>query len=53
MLIPYVALADGESTYSTRILTDHMESNLWLAEKILGVSFSVKKRDGLVVISKK
>jgi len=53
MLIPYVALADGESTYSTRILTDHIESNLWLAEKILGVSFSVKKRDGLVVISKK
>ncbi len=53
MLIPYVALAEGESTYSTRFITDHIESNLWLASEILGVSFEVKKHDGLVSLTKK
>jgi len=53
MLIPYVALADGESTYSARFITDHMESNLWLVNEILGVSFDVDKKDGLVILTKR
>jgi len=53
MLIPYVALAEGESTYLTRFITDHMESNIWLVSEILGVSLNVEKRDGLVSLSKK
>jgi len=43
MLVPYVALADGYSTYLTRNMTEHLETNLWLTEKILGVKFQVRK----------
>ena len=53
MLIPYVALAEGESTYLARFITDHMESNMWLASEILGVFFEVKKHNGLVCLVKK
>ena len=41
-LIPYAALAEGESRYLVPGLTDHVESNLWLAEKILGASWEVR-----------
>jgi len=53
MLIPYVALAEGESTFSMRLITDHIESNIWLVNEILGVSFEVRKQDGLVSLTKK
>jgi RNA 3'-terminal phosphate cyclase (ATP) len=43
MLVPYVALANGKSVYLTRAMTDHLETNIWLAEKILGVKFHVTK----------
>ena len=35
MLVPYIALANGKSTYLTRELTNHLETNIWLVEKIL------------------
>jgi len=47
MLVPYVALADGLSAYLARELTDHMDANIWLAERILGARFHVQKADGL------
>jgi len=53
MLIPYVALAEGESTYTARFITDHIESNIWLANEILGVTFDVERRNGLVSLTKK
>jgi len=43
MLVPYVALADGNSVYLTRDVTDHLDTNMWLAQKILGVEFQVTK----------
>lgn len=52
MLIPYVALAEGRSAYLTRLISDHLETNIWLAEKILNVRFDVKKVDGLYKIEK-
>jgi len=52
MLIPYVALADGSSAFLTRTVSDHLEANIWLAEKILGVKFNVKKADNLFKIEK-
>jgi len=52
MLVPYVALAKGESAYLTRAITDHTESNLWLASTILGVDFRVEKKDKLFRIVK-
>jgi len=47
MLIPYAALAKGSSFYTTRILSEHLETNIWLAEKILNVKFEVERADGL------
>jgi len=53
ILVPYVALARGESSYLTRTVTDHLESNIWLAETILGVRFIVQKKGKLNQIVKK
>ncbi|MEM1586558.1 MAG: RNA 3'-terminal phosphate cyclase [Candidatus Bathyarchaeia archaeon] len=47
MLVPYIAFADGESIYLTRMFSDHLESNIWLAEEILNAKFDVKKVNGL------
>jgi RNA 3'-terminal phosphate cyclase (ATP) len=43
MVVPYVGLAEGGSTYMVRDLTEHLETNIWLTEKILGVQFNVEK----------
>ena len=52
MLIPYVAMADGPCLYLTREVTEHTETNIWLAEELLGVKFSVGKVDGLYRVEK-
>ena len=51
MLVPYVALAQGESTYTTRVLTDHLDANIWLAEKILKTKFTVEKSGNLFKVT--
>jgi RNA 3'-terminal phosphate cyclase (ATP) len=53
MIIPYVALAKGESEYLVRMITDHIESNLWLASTILGVNFKVEKEGKLFRVTRK
>lgn len=52
MLVPYVALAKGKSVYLTRAMTDHLETNIWLAEEILGVKFHVTKGKTLYRVEK-
>jgi len=52
MLVPYVALADGTSSYLTREMTDHLDTNIWLVEKILGVKFQVARVKNLYRIEK-
>jgi len=42
-LILFAALARGQSRYIVPSLTDHIESNLWLIEKILGAGTEVKE----------
>ena len=51
MLVPYVALAKGESTYLVRSMTKHLETNIWLTQKILGVEFKVRKVGNLLKIT--
>jgi len=53
MLVPYVALAQGESVYLSRAITEHLDTNIWLAQRILGVEFSVNKVGNLYRIEKK
>ena len=52
MLIPYVALAKGRSVYLTRTISDHLETNIWLVEKMLDVKFIVEKAGELYKIEK-
>jgi RNA 3'-terminal phosphate cyclase (ATP) len=52
MLILYVALADGFSVFLTRKISDHLEANIWLAEKMLGAKFKVTKAEGLFKIER-
>ena len=42
-LIFYAALADGVSEYRIPRLTEHVETNLWLVESILGAKTEVDK----------
>jgi len=53
MLVPYAALAKEESSYLTRGVTDHLESNIWLAGEILGVDFRVERKGTLFQVSRK
>ncbi|MGB9778297.1 MAG: RNA 3'-terminal phosphate cyclase [Candidatus Bathyarchaeales archaeon] len=52
MLVPYVALAEGNSIYFTRAISDHLETNIWLAEKILNIKFCINRVGGLYKIEK-
>jgi len=52
MLVPYVALAKGESAYLCRAITEHLDTNTWLAQKILGVQFEVGRVRSLYRIKK-
>jgi RNA 3'-terminal phosphate cyclase (ATP) len=52
LLIPYMALAQNNSSFLTRMLTDHLQTNIWVSEKILNVHFSVANANGLYRIEK-
>lgn len=53
MLVPYVALAEGKSIYLARSMTDHLDTNIWLAQEILGVRFQVSRVKDLYRIEKR
>jgi len=53
MLVPYVALAQGESVYLSRAITEHLDTNLWLTQEILGVKFTVTRVGNIYRIEKK
>ena len=52
MLVPYVGLAEGCSSYLTRSLTEHLDTNIWLTKEILGVELTVQKAHGLYLVKK-
>jgi RNA 3'-terminal phosphate cyclase len=52
MLIPYMALAHGKSAFLVRTISEHIESNIWLMEKILNVKFTTQKVNKLYRIEK-
>jgi RNA 3'-terminal phosphate cyclase (ATP) len=43
-LVMYAALADGLSSYSVPTVTEHLETNLWVAETMLGAKVQVRER---------
>ena len=52
MLIPYMALAKGKSAFLARTVSEHIESNIWLMEKMLNVKFTIEKVNNLYRIEK-
>jgi RNA 3'-phosphate cyclase len=52
MLIPYMALAQGKSVFLVRTISEHIESNIWLMEKMLNVKFTIGKVNNLYRIEK-
>ncbi len=52
MLIPYISLAQGKSIFLTRSISEHIESNIWLIEKMLNVKFTIQKINNLYRIEK-
>jgi RNA 3'-phosphate cyclase len=45
-LIPYLALAQGESTITTYCLSEHALTNIWVVEKFLPIKFRIEGRKG-------
>jgi RNA 3'-terminal phosphate cyclase (ATP) len=52
MLLPYMALSEGKSAFLTRTISEHIESNIWLIEKMLNVKFKIEKVNNLYRIEK-
>ena len=52
MLIPYMALAKVKSSFLCRSISEHIESNIWLIEKMLNVKFTIEKVNNLYRIQK-
>jgi RNA 3'-phosphate cyclase len=52
MLIPYMALAQGKSAFLVRAISEHIEANIWLMEKMLNVQFTTRKVNNLYRIEK-
>jgi RNA 3'-terminal phosphate cyclase (ATP) len=52
MLIPYMALAKGKSAFLARTISEHIESNVWLTEKMLNVKFKIEKINNLYRVEK-
>jgi len=53
MIIPYIALAEGTSAFLTRSITDHLETNMWLVQEILGVKFITNRVGSIYKVEKK
>jgi RNA 3'-terminal phosphate cyclase len=52
MLIPYMALAQGNSVFYTRCISEHVEANIWLMETMLNSVFSIEKVNNLYRVEK-
>ena len=52
MLIPYMALTQGKSVFLARSISEHIESNIWLMEKMLNVKFTIERVNNLYRIEK-
>ncbi|MDR2719604.1 MAG: RNA 3'-terminal phosphate cyclase [Nitrososphaerota archaeon] len=48
MLIPYMALAPGNSVFYTRCISEHIEANIWLMETMLNSMFNIEKVNNLL-----
>ena len=47
-ILPYLALAGGESAVRVAAVTDHCRTNIWVIEKFLPARFEVDESEGLI-----
>jgi RNA 3'-terminal phosphate cyclase (ATP) len=52
LLIPYIALAEGKSVFLTRIMSEHLETNVWLVEEILKIRFNIEGTNKLFKVQR-
>ncbi len=50
-IIPYLALAEGKSEVTVSRITNHLKTNIYIVEKILGNRFEVLEKEGKYHIS--
>ncbi|OGP24817.1 MAG: hypothetical protein A2067_03525 [Deltaproteobacteria bacterium GWB2_42_7] len=53
-IVLYMALAKGNSSFTTTRITNHLLTNIWVIEKFLPVKFEVKGNigeEGIVLVS--
>ncbi len=46
MLVPYLAIATGQSRIGVTKLTSHLETNIWVVERILGLKMMLEGKIG-------
>jgi len=46
MIVPYLAIAKGDSTIGISEVTSHLTTNLWTIEKILGTPIQLEGNIG-------
>ncbi len=51
-LLPYMALAKGESSIKVPKLTNHTKTNIWVIEKFLPVKFEIDEKEKIIVCRK-
>jgi RNA 3'-terminal phosphate cyclase len=47
-----MALSQEKSTFMVRTISEHIETNIWLMEKILNAKFKIQKVNNLFKIEK-
>ena len=52
MLVPYLALSGGNSKFFVREISEHLETSIHLAQRIMGIEFKVKRSNGIFSIEK-
>ena len=52
LLIPYIALAEGKSVFLTRTISEHLETNVWLAEEILKIKFNIRRTNNICEVQR-
>jgi RNA 3'-terminal phosphate cyclase (ATP)/RNA 3'-terminal phosphate cyclase (GTP) len=50
MILPYMAIAHGESQFLTSQITTHAKTNMWVIEKFLDVRFEIKEQDKMFLV---
>ncbi|MBN2095746.1 MAG: RNA 3'-terminal phosphate cyclase [Candidatus Aenigmarchaeota archaeon] len=49
-ILPFMALAEGHSSFLVKDLSNHAKTNIWVIEQFLDRKFKVAEKDGLVEV---